>query len=605
LLKTATAATTEKHMNLYRRVIGYYRPYLGTICFSLVLLVIGVGFSLLKYVPVQWVIDHVIKAGAGGEVHSRGLTMSPGHAALFAAVAMVVIYLLAGLLGFWRNYVSIEIGLKALLQLRTQLYSYLQHLPLHFHDRRRSGDSTFRVAYDSQAIQTFYNRGFDTIFGSVITLLMTFGLMTAMDPVLAGVSLLIVPLLWITIYFFSARVRRQTTTLQQEESDVLARASEGLTSIRIVHAFGQEEYEVREFVREAEQSYAANLNLTITNAISTLAISGVMALGLSLVLYVATIHILEGRLTVGQLTLFLAYVTMLYQPLEQLSYTAWALEGAAAGMQRVFEILDAEDSVPEMPGAKPMPRARGEIAFENVAFAYDPEHPILSGITLSLKPGQTVALVGGTGAGKTTMLSLVPRFYDPNAGRVLIDGGDVRDVTKKSLRANISVVLQDTLLLSGTVLENIAYGRPEATRAEIQAAAEAAQAHAFIEKLPHGYETQVGERGVRLSGGQKQRIGLARAFLKNAPILLLDEPTSALDLETEAEIMETLHVLMRRFTTLIVTHRLSTIHHVDCIHVLEEGRVVESGTGPELLARKGVYARLWNSAMKETSPIVT
>ncbi len=592
-------------MNLYRRVIGYYRPYLGTICWSLILLVIGVNFSLLKYWPVQWVIDHVVTVGPGGEVQwptlGLSLTMTPGQAALFAAVAMVVIYLLAGLLAFWRNYVSIEIGLKALLQLRTQLYSYLQYLPLHFHDRRRSGDSTFRVAYDSQAVQTFYNRGFDTIFGSVITLLTTFLYMFAMDPVLAGVSLLILPLLWMTIYFFSARVRRQTTTLQQEESDVLARASEGLTSIRIVHAFGQEEFEVREFEREARQSYAANLSLTITNAISSLAISCVMALGLSVVLYVATLHILDHRLTVGQLTLFLAYVTMLYQPLEQLSYTAWALEGAAAGMQRVFEILDAEDTVPETPGAKPIPRARGEISFENVAFAYDAEHPILRGISLSIQPGQTVALVGGTGAGKTTLLSLVPRFYDPNSGRVLIDGGDIRAATKKSLRGNISVVLQDTLLLSGTVLENIAYGRPEATRAEIQAAAEAAQAHVFISKLPNGYETQVGERGVRLSGGQKQRIGLARAFLKNAPILLLDEPTSALDLETEAEIMDTLKVLMRKYTTLIVTHRLSTIHHVDCIHVLEEGRVVESGTGPELLARKGVYARLWNAAMKETA----
>jgi ATP-binding cassette subfamily B protein/subfamily B ATP-binding cassette protein MsbA len=577
-------------MNLYRRVIGYYRPYVGTISLSLVLLIVAVNLNLLKYWPIQWAIDHVIKVGPHGTVHWQSFTFTPGGAALFAAAAMVVIYLLAGGLGFLRNYASIEVGLKALLQLRTQLYSYLQYLPLHFHDRRRSGDSTFRVAYDAQAIQTFFNRGFDTICGSVATLAITFLYMFAMDKTLACVSLLILPLLWITIYFFSARVRTQTTTVQQEESDVLARASEGLTSIRIVHAFGQEEFEVREFEREARESYAANLNLTVTNAISTLAISGIMALGLAVVLYVATLHILAGRLTVGQLTLFLAYVNMLYQPLEQLSYTAWALEGAAAGMQRVFEILDSEDAVPENPTAKPMPRAKGEIVFENVGFTYEEGHPILRGISLSVQPGQTVALVGGTGAGKTTLVSLVPRFYDPDSGRVLIDGIDVRDATKKSLRANISIVLQDTLLLSGTVLENIAYGRPNATKADIRAAAEAAQAHTFIEQLPRGYETQV------LSGGQKQRIGLARAFLKDAPILLLDEPTSALDLETEAGIMDTMQALMRRFTTLIVTHRLSTIHHVDCIYVLEKGEVVESGTGPELLARSGVYARLWNAA---------
>ena len=589
-------------MNLYRRVIGYYRPYLGRILGSMVLLVIGVNFSLLKYLPVQWVIDHVVTMAPGSTIQWHGLNFFSGSAALFAAVTMVIIYLLAGLLNFARNYVSIAVGLKALLQVRTQLYSYLQYLPLHFHDRRRSGDSTFRVAYDSQAVQTFYNRGFDTIIGSVVTLFTTFLYMAAMDAELAGISLLILPLLWFTIYLFSARVRQQSSALQQEESDVLARASEGLTSIRIVHAFGQEDYEVREFAREAQQSYAANLKLTVTNAVSSLAISGVMALGLSVVLYVATLHILDHRLTVGQLTLFLAYVAMLYQPLEQLSYTAWALEGAAAGMQRVFEILDAEDSVPERKGAKPMPRAKGEISFEEVAFAYDADHPILNGITLTVKPGQTVALVGGTGAGKTTLLSLVPRFYDPVAGTVRLDGVDVREVTKKSLRGNISVVLQDTLLLSGTVLENIAYGRPEASRAEIETAAVAAQAHAFIKALPHGYDTQVGERGVRLSGGQKQRIGLARAFLKNAPILLLDEPTSALDLETEAEIMGTLHSLMQKYTTLIVTHRLATIHHVDCIHVLEHGRVVESGTGAELLARGGAYARLWNAAMKETVP---
>ena len=586
-------------MTLYRRVIGYYRPYLGTIFSSLILLVIGVNFSLLKYWPVRWVMNRFATVGPTGTVHLGGFAMNPYEAALFAAVSMFVIYVLAGLLGFWRNYVSIEVGLKALLQLRTQLYSYLQYLPLHFHDQRRSGDSTFRVAYDSQAVQTYFNRGFDTIFGSVVTLLTTFAYMFAMDPVLAGISLLILPPLWLTIYLFSARVRRQTTTLQQEESDVLARASEGLTSIRIVHAFGQEEFEVNEFAREARESYTANLNLTITTAVSSLAVSTVMAAGLSLVLYVATLHILEHRLNVGDLFLFLTYVGMLYQPLEQLSYTAWALEGAAAGMQRVFEILDAPDAVPETPGARKIGRVGGEIAFENVGFAYEAAHPILRDISLKIEPGQTVALVGGTGAGKTTLLSLVPRFYDPGSGRVLIDGTDVREATKKSLRANISVVLQDTLLLSGTVLENIAYGRPDATPAEIRAAAAAAQADAFISQLPRGYDTPVGERGVRLSGGQKQRIGLARAFLKNAPILLLDEPTSALDLATEAEIMGTLDALMRRYTTLIVTHRLSTIHHVDRIYMLERGQVVEQGTGEELLALNGAYAKLWRSAQHE------
>ncbi len=590
-------------MNLYRRVVGYYRPYLGTISFSFVLLVIGANLNLLKFVPVQWVIDHVITVQPGNDVHWGGFTLSTSQAALFAAVAMVAIYMLAGLFGFWRSYVSIEVGLKALLELRTQLYAYLQYLPLHFHDRRRSGDSTFRVAYDSQAVQTFYNRGFDTILGSSVTLITTFLYMLGMDGELACVSLLVLPLLWYTIYIFSARVRRQTTTLQQEESDVLSRASEGLTSIRIVHAFGQEEYEVREFVREARESYAANLKLTITNAVSSLAVTAVMTLGIAIVLYVAT-PAYPGRLSHrGSAYAFSSLTSRCFTSRSSSSVTP---RGRWKARRRACSACSKSSTrrtrCPSFPMRSRCRARGGEIAFENVAFAYDAEHPILAGITLQVKPGQTVALVGGTGAGKTTLLSLVPRFYDPASGpRADRRWRRAQRDEENHCAPTSPWCCRTRCSFPARCWKTSPTDAPAQARAEIEAAAEAAQAHAFIAKLPHGYDTQVGERGVRLSGGQKQRIGLARAFLKNAPILLLDEPTSALDLETEAEIMGTLHTLMRRFTTLIVTHRLSTIHHVDCIHVLEAGRLVESGTGPELLARNGVYARLWKSAMKEAA----
>jgi ATP-binding cassette subfamily B protein/subfamily B ATP-binding cassette protein MsbA len=318
-----------------------------------------------------------------------------------------------------------------------------------------------------------------------------------------------------------------------------------------------------------------------------------VAIGTAAMYYLGTLHVLAGTLTLGSLIVFSTYLLMLYQPLEALTYTAWAMEGATAGARRCFEVLDREDDVRDSPGAIAITATRAGIAFDKVTFAYDERNPVLDGINLHISPNQIVALVGGTGAGKSTLLSLVPRFYDPSAGVVSLDGRDLREITKKSLRAQIAIVLQDTILFSTTIRENIAYGRPGASDAQIREAAQRAQADDFISRLPNGYDSPVGERGGHLSVGQRQRIGIARAFLKDAPILLLDEPTSALDPTTEAAIMETIKKLMHGRTTLIVTHRLATIHNVDQIVVLEHGRIVESGRGADLVAQRGVYAKLY------------
>ncbi|MDQ6765512.1 MAG: ABC transporter ATP-binding protein/permease, partial [Verrucomicrobiota bacterium] len=506
---------------------------------------------------------------------------------------LVAIQLLWGVMNLVTNYLFVKVGLQALLNLRTQLYAYLQSLSLKYHDARRTSDSSFRVAYDSQAIQTMYNQGFTNIFGSVITLLGTFIVMVQIDWQLTLLSLGVVPLIVAAIYFFAHRIRSQSTFIHEQDSALLAQAQEGLSSVRMVHAFGREEWEVRQFQDQAQMSLQANLRLTLTNVNSALVISTLMVVGTAAMYYLGTLHVLAGTLTLGSLLVFSAYLLMLYQPLESLTYTTWAMEGAAAGAQRCFEVLDREDDVIDSPSATTISDSHGAIQFENVDFAYASNQPILRGVDLQIAPNQIVGLVGGTGAGKSTLLSLVPRFYDPTAGRVTLDGRDVREITKKSLRAQIGLVLQDTVLFSTTVRENIAYGRPDASDEEIRQAAHRAQADDFIRRMPAGYDSQVGERGGHLSVGQRQRIAIARAFLKDAPILLLDEPTSALDPTTEAAIMETIKQLMHGRTTLIVTHRLATIHGVDRIVVLENGRLVEEGTGAELVARGGQYAALY------------
>jgi len=575
-------------MSIYRRVLRYYRPFLGQTIFGLSLALLGIGLNLLKPWPFKIIVDDFLRAGSAMRPDWRFWI-------LLLCLALIGIQVLWGIINWITNYLFVKIGLQALLKLRTDLYSYLQSLSLKYHDARRSSDSSFRVAYDSQSIQTIYNKGFTNIFGSVITLIGTFVIMLRLDWQLTLVSLGIVPLVVGAIYLFAHRIRRESTSIQEQESAVLAQAQEGLSSIRMVHAFGREEFEVRQFEQQAAQSLQANLRLTLTNVNSALVISTLMVVGTAVMYYIGTLHVLGGTLTLGSLLVFSAYLLMLYQPLESLTYTTWAMEGATAGAKRCFEILDRQHDVVDFPGAIAISSAKGAIAFQTVSFGYAPDRCVLRDIDLQIEPNQIVGLAGGTGAGKSTLLSLVPRFYDPTTGSIMLDGRDIRQITKKSLRAQIAIVLQDTLLFSTTVRENIAYGRPDATEEEIIEAACRAQADEFIRQMPQRYDSPVGERGGHLSVGQRQRLGIARAFLKNAPILLLDEPTSALDPATESAIMETIKELMRGRTTLIATHRLATIHNLDQIIVLEHGRIVEQGRGPELVARGGLYAKLYTS----------
>jgi ATP-binding cassette, subfamily B, bacterial len=575
-------------MSIYRRVLHYYRPFWGKTIIGLFLSLVGIGLNLLKPWPFKIIVDDFLRPTPAARGDWR--TWVP-----LLCLALVGIQVAWGFINWITNYLFVKIGLQALLKVRTDLYSHLQRLSLKFHDARRSADSSFRVAYDSQSIQTIYNKGFTNIFASIIALIGTFIVMLRLDWVLTLLSLAIVPLIVGAIYFFARRIRSESTSIQEHESAVLAQAQEGLSSIRMVHAFGREDFEVMQFHQQAQQSLQANLRLTLTNVNSALVISTLMVIGTAAMYYVGTLHVLAGTLSLGSLLVFSAYLLMLYQPLESLTYTAWAMEGATAGAKRCFEVLDSQDDVRDSPNAVDISSAKGAIAFRSVDFGYAENRIVLRDINLSIAPNQIVGLVGGTGAGKSTLLSLVPRFYDPTTGSVMLDGRDVREITKKSLRAQIAIVLQDTLLFSTTVRENIAYGRPDATEEEIIEAARRAQADEFIRQLPQGYSSLIGERGGHLSVGQRQRIGIARAFLKNAPILLLDEPTSALDPSTEAAIMETIKELMRGRTTLIATHRLATIHNLDQIIVLDHGRIIEQGRGPELLARGGVYAKLYTS----------
>ena len=557
---------------------------------GLALLVGSTAAALLQPWPLKLVIDAVL----GSQAPPPALAALSKTALLGVLVtAMVGLQLVVGALAMLGTNVVIRAALRMVFRLRCAVFEHLQRLSLAFHDATKIGDSLYRVAWDTYAVQTLLNNAIVPATTATLTLAGIAVVMALLDWRVTVAALAIAGPLILLIRRLDRPMTRHSMRVHERESAVSSRVQETLTTIRAVQAFAREPLERERFERQAAESLHANLHLTLLQTGSQMVVSLLMAVGTAAVVWLAGLRGLHGALTPGDVVLLAAYVVMLYRPLETLAYTAVAVQGAAAGARRVLALLDIRPEVTDAPDAKPLPgRPRGHLVFERVSFAYRGGEPVLREVSLDVRPGETVALVGASGAGKTTLASLVVRFYDPGAGRITLDGFDLRALTLRSLRESVALVLQDPIIFGASIRENIAYGRPGATAEDVESAARAANAHEFIAALPEGYDAVVGERGATLSGGQRQRLAIARAFVKDAPVLILDEPTSALDADNERAILEALARLMKGRTTLIIAHRLSTIREADRIVVLQDGTIAEQGTHGELLARRHVYARL-------------
>jgi ATP-binding cassette subfamily B protein/subfamily B ATP-binding cassette protein MsbA len=567
------------------------------------------GFELLKPWPLQVVIDYVLggKTPPADGLLGALLSLPRGELLLFACLGMVLVNIGSGGLTQLHYYTTIRVGQNMVNDLRGALYAHLQRQSLAYHGRQRVGDLMYRITADSFAVQTMIMNGILPILSAVILLVGMLFVLLPLDPMLTLLALTVVPILFVLIASFNKKIVSISTEARERESRVYSLVQWTMSAIKIVQAFTKEDDEHRRFMGASRESLRASLRLYSWQTLYSGVVNVTITAGTALVIYAGARAVMSGTLTLGQLLVFISYLAQLYTPINQITQSWGMIAGARVGARRVFEVLDTEPDLPSGTRQFPAEGARGAIAWRGVSFRYLPEMPVLDDIDLAVAPGMKIAIVGPTGAGKSTLLGLLPRFFDPSAGTVEIDGVDARDYQLKSLRSQIGMVLQPPLIFPLSVRDNIAYGRPGADDAAIADAARRAYIHGRIGELPEGYETLVGESGVALSEGEKQRITIARALLRDAPILILDEPTSALDVETEALVMAAIETLMQGRTTFIIAHRLSTIRTCDRILVLRDGGIAEQGTLPELLRRNGVFAGYYRTQFLTepgTSPVV-